>query len=49
MIKNEKQYRITRAQVRRFEEALDELRRPSRPANVAPRLWRALPVARLSA
>ena len=41
MIKNEKQYRITRAQARRFEEALAELARQVRPANVTPRLWQA--------
>ena len=41
MIKNEKQYRITKAQARRFEEALAELARQERPANIAPRLWEA--------
>ena len=41
MIKNEKQYRITRAQVRRFEDALTELAKESRPANITPRLWQA--------
>jgi len=41
MIKNEKQYRITRAQARRFEESLAELARQQRPANVTPRLWQA--------
>ena len=41
MIKNEKQYRITKAQARRFEEALAELARQERPANIAPRLWGA--------
>jgi ribosome-binding protein aMBF1 (putative translation factor) len=41
MIKNEKQYRITRAQARRFEEALAELAGQERPSNVTPRLWRA--------
>src|SRR5689334_22537605 len=41
MIKNEKQYRITKAQARRFEEALTELARQERPANIAPRLWKA--------
>ncbi len=39
MIKNEKQYRITKAQARRFEEALAELARQERPSNIAPRLW----------
>lgn len=39
MIKNEKQYRITKAQARRFEEALAELTRQERPSNVTPRLW----------
>ncbi len=41
MIKNEKQYRIARAQVRRFEDALSELGRQERPANITPRLWEA--------
>ena len=41
MIKNEKQYRITKAQVRRFENALTELAKESRPANITPRLWQA--------
>ena len=41
MIKNEKQYRMTKAQARRFEEALEELSRQARPANVSPRLWQA--------
>ena len=41
MIKNEKQYRITKAQVRRFQGALDELALQVRPSNIAPRLWRA--------
>jgi len=41
MIKNEKQYRITKAQARRFEEALTELARQERPASITPRLWQA--------
>ncbi len=41
MIKNEKQYRITKAQSRRFEEALAELARQERPFNITPRLWQA--------
>jgi ribosome-binding protein aMBF1 (putative translation factor) len=41
VIKNEKQYRITKAQVRRFRNALAELACQERPANVTPRLWRA--------
>lgn len=41
MIKNQKQYRITKAQVRRFEESLEELAHQSRPANITPRLWGA--------
>ena len=41
MIKNEKQYRITKAQARRFEDSLAELARQQRPANVTPQLWRA--------
>ena len=41
MIKNEKQYRITKAQARRFEEAFAELAQQQRPSNIAPRLWQA--------
>ena len=41
MIKNEKQYRITKAQVRRFQDALAELAGQQRPTNIAPRLWEA--------
>ena len=41
MIKNEKQYRITKAQVRRFQEALAELAGQKRPSNISPRLWEA--------
>ena len=41
MIKNEKQYRITKAQARRFEEALAEVDRQERPAHITPRLWQA--------
>jgi hypothetical protein len=41
VIKNEKQYRITKAQLRRFEEALAQLAMQKRPANVTPRLWDA--------
>jgi len=41
MIKNEKQYRITKAQVRRFQEALAELAGQKRPPNISPRLWEA--------
>lgn len=41
MIKNEKQYRITKAQARRFEEALVELTRQQRPTNITPRLWQS--------
>lgn len=41
MIKNEKQYRISKAQVRRFEDALAELGAQKRPANITPRLWQA--------
>lgn len=41
MIKNEKQYRITNAQARRFEEALAKLAGQERPSNITPRLWRA--------
>jgi ribosome-binding protein aMBF1 (putative translation factor) len=41
MIKNEKQYRITKAQVRRFQNALGELAGQARPSNISPRLWEA--------
>lgn len=41
MIKNEKQYRITKAQARRFKEALVELAGQQRPSNVGLRLWQA--------
>ena len=41
MIKNEKQYRITKAQVRRFQDAIAELAGQRRPANISPRLWEA--------
>jgi ribosome-binding protein aMBF1 (putative translation factor) len=41
MIKNEKQYRITKAQVRRFQDALTELEGQKRPSNITPRLWEA--------
>jgi ribosome-binding protein aMBF1 (putative translation factor) len=41
VIKNEKQYRITKAQVRRFEDALAELAKQKAPANISPRLWQA--------
>src|SRR5260370_7961084 len=41
MIKNEKQYRITKAQVRRFQDALAELAGQKRPSNISPRLWEA--------
>ena len=41
MIKNEKQYRITKAQVRRFQDAIAELAGQTRPSNIKPRLWEA--------
>jgi ribosome-binding protein aMBF1 (putative translation factor) len=41
VIKNEKQYRITKAQVRRFEDALAEMAGQARPARITPRLWAA--------
>jgi ribosome-binding protein aMBF1 (putative translation factor) len=41
MIKNEKQYRITKAQVRRFQDALTELVGQARPSSISPRLWEA--------
>jgi ribosome-binding protein aMBF1 (putative translation factor) len=41
MIKNEKQYRITKAQVRRFQDAVTELAGQERPSNISARLWQA--------
>ena len=41
MIKNEKQYRITKAQVRRFQDAAAQLAGQDRPSNVSARLWAA--------
>lgn len=41
MIRNEKQYRISKAQARRFAEAISELDRQKRPRNITPRLWQA--------
>jgi ribosome-binding protein aMBF1 (putative translation factor) len=41
VIKNEKQYRITKAQVRRFQDAIAELAAQDRPSNVSTRLWEA--------
>jgi ribosome-binding protein aMBF1 (putative translation factor) len=41
VIKNEKQYRITKAQVRRFQDAIAALANQKRPANISPRLWEA--------
>lgn len=35
------QYRITKAQARRFADALAELGKQERPAHVTPRLWQA--------
>jgi len=41
MIENEKQYRITKAQVRRFQDAIAEMAGQKRPSNVGARLWEA--------
>ena len=41
MIKNDKQYRITKAQVRRFEDALADLAGHERPSSISLRLWEA--------
>ena len=41
MIKNEKQYRITKAQFRRFQDAVAGLAGQPRPSNISPRLWEA--------
>ena len=48
MIKNEKQYRITKAQVRRFQDAIAELAGQSRPSTISPRLWEVQRQAALS-
>ncbi len=41
MIKNERQYRITRAHAAKFRTTLNELTTMSRPKNVHPKLWEA--------
>ena len=41
MIKNERQYRITKAQAEKFRATLDELAAMPRPKNVHPQLWEA--------
>ena len=41
MIKNDRQYRITTAQARKFAVALGEMRASPQPADVHPRLWTA--------
>jgi ribosome-binding protein aMBF1 (putative translation factor) len=41
MIQNEKQYRISRAQLARFEGAIESLDQQKRPSDVSPRLWKA--------
>jgi ribosome-binding protein aMBF1 (putative translation factor) len=48
VIKNEKQYRITKAQVRRFQDAVAELAGQDRPSNISARLWKAQREAALS-
>ncbi len=48
MIKNEKQYRITKAQVRRFQDGIAELAGQTRPSNISARLWEAQRQAALS-
>ena len=48
VIKNEKQYRITKAQVRRFQDAVAELAGQDRPSNISARLWEAQRQAALS-
>jgi hypothetical protein len=48
VIKNEKQYRITKAQVRRFQDAIAELAGQTRPSTISPRLWEAQRQAALS-
>jgi len=39
MIKNERQYHITKAQVRRFQSALADLDQQQPPRNISARLW----------
>jgi DNA-binding transcriptional regulator YiaG len=41
VIKNERQYRITKAQAEKFRATLDELAAMPRPKNVHPKLWEA--------
>lgn len=41
MIKNERQYRITQAWVKKFRASLKELTTTSRPKEVHPKLWAA--------
>ncbi|MGD0773641.1 MAG: hypothetical protein ABSC05_12535 [Candidatus Solibacter sp.] len=41
MLKNEKEYGTTKAQVRRFQDAIAELAGQQRPSNIAPRIWEA--------
>jgi Predicted transcription factor, homolog of eukaryotic MBF1 len=41
MIKNDRQYKITAAQARKFELAISNLHRSDRPADLHPLLWKA--------
>lgn len=41
MIKNEREYRITRSQAQKFRVTLAHLRGEKRPNNVPPQLWKA--------
>ncbi len=41
MIKNDRQHRITKAQVEKFRTTLEELAAAARPRNVHPKLWGA--------
>lgn len=45
MIKNDRQYRVTKAQARRFSEALLHLEEPAAPSDVHPRLRQAQVIA----
>lgn len=41
MISNERQYRISKAQLKKFEEALEAQQLAARPEDIHPKLWQA--------
>lgn len=41
MISNERQYRISKAQLKKFEEALEAQKQATRPEDIHPKLWQA--------